>query len=86
MVGNFGKLFNNLDFCEDGVNTMKTEIRGGARPGAGAPKKDPLDKRVKTSIQLPFWMLEQIDQIAGPKRRSKAIFEILSKHFFKIQF
>jgi len=62
-----------------------TETRGGRRPGAGAPKKDPLDKRVKTSIQLPFWMLEQIDLIAGPKRRSKVIFELLSKHFFKIQ-
>jgi hypothetical protein len=60
--------------------------RGGARPGAGAPKKDPLDKRVKTSIQLPFWMLEQIDFYAGPKKRSKVIFDILSKHFFKLPF
>jgi hypothetical protein len=61
-----------------------TENRGGARPGAGAPKKDPLEKRVKTSIQIPAWMLQKIDLVSGPKKRSKTIIEALESYFSKI--
>jgi hypothetical protein len=60
---------------------MKPETRGGARPGAGAPKKNPLDKRVKISIQVPAWMLKQIDAVSGKYQRSKVIVEVLEKHF-----
>lgn len=62
---------------------MKKENRGGYREGSGAKKKDPFEKRVKTSIQIPKWMLEQIDLIAGPKKRSQVVIDILGRHFFK---
>lgn len=58
---------------------MKTENRGGARKGAGAPKKPPKEKRVKTSIQIPKWMLDIIDTMSDS--RSNVIVNILMNHF-----
>lgn len=58
--------------------------RGGKRQGSGAPKKAPEDKGITTSIQLPGWMLEQIDLIEGKRSRSKVIIDILNKFFVKV--
>jgi len=58
--------------------------RGGKREGSGAPKKAPDDKRIKTSIQIPGWMLEQIDLIEGKRSRSKVIVDVLRKFFFRL--
>lgn len=57
--------------------------RGGKRAGSGAPTKAPDEKCVKTSIQIPGWMLEQIDLVQGPRSRSKVIVDILMKFFFR---
>jgi hypothetical protein len=57
--------------------------RGGKRQGSGAPKKSPDEKGIKTSIQIPGWMLEQIDLVDGKRSRSKVIVDVLSKFFFK---
>lgn len=32
--------------------------RGGVRPGAGAPKKNPLLKKVQKGIKLPQWIID----------------------------
>jgi len=58
-----------------------TDNRGGSRKGAGAKKKDPLEKRVRTSIQIPAWLIDKIDQVAGKGQRSKTIVDILAKVF-----
>lgn len=52
--------------------------RGGKRTGSGAPKKPPKEKRVKTSIQIPKWMLDIIDTMSDS--RSNVIVNILMKH------
>jgi hypothetical protein len=39
MVGNFGKLFNNLDFCEDGVNTRNQQMATRRSPWRAADRK-----------------------------------------------
>lgn len=57
--------------------------RGGKREGSGAPKKAPDDKCIKTSIQIPGWMLEQIDLVEGKRSRSKVIVDVLRKFLFK---
>jgi hypothetical protein len=63
------------------TNTNKGKGRGGARPGAGAPKKDPLQVRKRITIQLPVWMLKTIAEIAhsSKKTRSTVIMQIIER-------
>jgi len=53
--------------------------RGGRRPGAGPPKKDPQEKRVKTSIQIPKWMYDILSGMAdrAGDSRSNMIVKLL---------
>ena len=55
--------------------------RGGKREGSGAPKKSVAEKCIKTSIQIPLWLLEQVDLIQGRRSRSKVIIGIIEKFF-----
>lgn len=42
---------------------QKKEGRGGAREGAGAPKKHPLLKRERAYILLPVWLLDRLKDL-----------------------
>ena len=45
---------------------MKT--RGGVRPGAGAPTKPDHLKKRQVGIQLPEWMIAELDKLDGPRQ------------------
>lgn len=55
--------------------------RGGARPGSGAKKKDPGDKKHRTSVQIPAWMLPFLDKTAAltGKTRSAVIVDMIER-------
>jgi len=50
--------------------------RGGAREGAGAPKKDPEKKRISVTVVLDPELVEWLDGLEG-KSRSRKIEDIL---------
>lgn len=56
------------------------EKRGGKRPGSGAKKKAPEQVRVRTTIQIPVWMVETIDKMAksAGKTRSTWIMDAIT--------
>ena len=58
---------------------MEPNKRGGKRPGAGPPRKDPQEKRVKTSIQIPKWMFDVLSGMAdrAGDSRSNMIIKLL---------
>lgn len=64
------------------------ETRGGKRPGSGAKKKDPQQIRVRTTIQIPKWMITAIDKLADleGKTRSSFVVDIIKKHIDKLDF
>ena len=35
-------------------------VRGGKRPGAGAPKKPPLLKKIPLSVKISRWVIEEL--------------------------
>lgn len=59
--------------------------RGGARQGSGAPKKDVMEKRVRTSVQIPAWMLPILDNMAilTGKTRSAVIVQMIADKIIK---
>lgn len=54
---------------------MTNSGRGGARPGAGAPRKAPALKKEPVSIKLPLWLIEWLD--AQPESRAVQIEDAL---------
>jgi hypothetical protein len=50
-------------------------VRGGARPGAGAPKKPAWLKKRQIGLKLPDWIIGKLDNL--PQSRSVGIEEAL---------
>ncbi len=40
-------------------------LRGGNRPGAGAPKKSEWLKKRQIGLQLPSWIIDKLDSLGG---------------------